>query len=119
MEAGKIRMTLDRKYLNGLCSILTLFAEDEETNGYDNFAKYMLDKIRKYGRTFTNKNGKDKMVVYLYNNEAELLIQMMAICVTAINEPKEDFYSQIGVGRDANYREHMAERERKLNEMFS
>ena len=119
MDAGKIRMTLDRKYLNGLCSILTLFAEDEETNGYDNFAKYMLDKIKRYGRKFTNKNGKEKMIVYLYNNEAELLVQMMAICITAVSDPKEDYYEQIGVGRDTEYRKHQEEREQKLNEMFS
>ena len=119
MESGKIRMTLDRKYLNGLCSVLTLFAEDIEPNGFNDFAKYMLDKIKKYGRKYTNKNNKEKFVVYLYNNEAELLIQIMSICITASVGEKEDYYAQIGVVREAEMKKQQADRERKLNEIFS
>ena len=119
MEAGKIRMTLDRKYLNGLCSVLTLFAENNDLNGYEDFANYMLAKIKKYGRKYTNKNSKDKLVVYLYNNEAELLIQLMAICVTASVGEREDYYAQIGTIDETELSRQLAERERKLREVFS
>ena len=119
MEAGKIRMTLDRRYLNGLCTALTLFAEDDDRNDYKNFANYMLDKIKKYGRKYTDKNQKEKFIVHLYNNEAELLIRVMAICVTSSFGEKEDFYARLGAVNDEEMSRRKAERERKLREVFS
>lgn len=110
---------MEKKYLNGLCTVLSLFTEDDVVNGYDNFANYMLDKINKYGRKFVNKNGKEKIALYLYNNEAELLIQMMAISLTATIGVKEDYYEQVGKNSYDKNDDRHAIREQKLNEIFS
>ena len=64
MEAGKIRMMLERKYLDGLCTLLDSIAQDDDVNEFTSFSKYMLKKIQKYGRRFNDKfeNEKDSLL---------------------------------------------------------
>ena len=37
MEAGKIRMMLERKYLDGLCTLLDSIAQDDDVNEFTSF----------------------------------------------------------------------------------
>ena len=107
---------MNKRYLNGLCSILSLYIEDGVDTVYENFANYMMNKIKRYGRKYQDQYGKDKLVVHLYNNEAELLLQMMAICLTASIGEKENYYEQVGVDREAERKRNL---EQKLNDVFS
>lgn len=92
--AGKVRLILNREYLNGVCTALNFFAKEYENNSYEAFAQYMLNKIKKYGRKF--HDGEEKVIVHLYNNEAEVLLKILAIYTTAAANIQKDYYDEIG-----------------------
>ena len=114
MEAGKIRMMLERKYLNGLCTLLDEIAKDNDDDEFTNFSKYMLSKIQKHGRKYNDRFKNEKVIVYLYNNEAELLLRLLPMCLTAALGKTNEYYDYIGV----NKVEQRDSAEKKLNEVF-
>ena len=114
MEAGKIRMMLERKYLDGLCTLLDSIAQDDDVNEFTSFSKYMLKKIQKYGRKFNDKFENEKVIVYLYNNEAELLLRLLPMCLTAAIGKTDNYYDSIGVKSDG----HREALNKKLNDAF-
>ena len=114
MEAGKIRMMLERKYLNGLCTLLDEIAKDNDDNEFTNFSKQMLKKIQKHGRKFNDKFDNEKVIIYLYNNEAELLLRLLPMCLTAALGKTNDYYDNIGIKKE----EHRNSAEKKLNDVF-
>lgn len=91
-KAGSVKMILAKPFFNTVAKVVTEFAEDD--NRYKDFAIYLKKKFVKYSRVFYADN-EENIIVHLYNNEAELLIKMLAIYVTAISNIETDLYSEI------------------------
>lgn len=98
---GGVEVFLTRNFFNSLVSVLSEFIQADETNKYAVYAQRLKKKILTYGRTFTHE-GEETAVVYFYEDEAALLIKLMAIYVNATEDCSEDFFFQIGKGRNTN-----------------
>ncbi len=91
-KAGTVKMILSKPFFNAVAKVVTEFAEDD--NRYKDFAIYLRNKFIKHSRVFT-ADDEENIIVHLYNNEAELLIKMLAIYVTATSSIETDLYSEI------------------------
>ena len=97
-QSIKLLGMLDRKEANALLHMLSMISTLEEDNVYSEDARKLMDKILKHGRTFTHK-GSDKVSIYFYDNEASMLIQLVSMYLSAVQENTEDYYDRIGRSR--------------------
>lgn len=97
-KRGAVEVFLTRGFFNSLVSVLSNFIKADETNKYAVYAQRLKKKILTYGRTFTHE-GEETAVVYFYEDEAALLIKLMAIYLHATEDCRDDFFFQIGNGK--------------------
>lgn len=55
----------------------------------------MLKKIKDHGRKFTDRFGNNKIAIHLYNNEAEVMLRLFSLCLTAAIGETYDYYDEI------------------------
>ena len=100
-KLGAVKVSMTREDFNSLVTLLDQFLAAGSSNKYAQYAMKLKDKMLRHSRRFTRKN-ENKTVTYFYEVEAALLIKLTAFYLNAIGVGGEDYYAQIGKGRDKN-----------------
>lgn len=98
---GKVKIFLTKEICNSLISVLDSYVAADETNKYTGYAKKLKHTILTYGRKLEH-NGKENVVVFLYEDESAILIKLFAIYINAIEETSEDYFGEIGKTKNSN-----------------
>ena len=96
---GKMKIFLTREICNSLISVLDNYIAADETNKYGEFAKKLKRTILFYGRKLTY-NDEENIIIYLYEDEAAVLIKLFAIYINAIEESTKDYFDEIKNGKN-------------------
>lgn len=92
-KRGTVSLFLEKDFFNSIVSVLSAFIEADTENKYSVYAARLKKKIMQYSRTFS-RNGEDNAAIYFYEQEAAMLIKLLAIYNCAVTIPTEDFYQQ-------------------------
>ena len=98
-KIGKMKIFMTRELCNSLIAVLDNYIAADETNKYSEFAKKLKRTILFYGRKLMH-NEKENIVLYLYEDEAAVLIKLFAIYINAIEEPPKDYFDEIRNGKN-------------------
>ena len=91
----KVKIFLQREFFNSLVSVLSSFIAADETNKYGVYAQKLKDTFLKHSRKII-RNNDENVIISLYEDEAALMIKLLAIYFNATGNTGEDFFSQIG-----------------------
>lgn len=96
-KRGGVKVFLQRDFFNSLVSVLSNFiaADETGTNKYSFYAARLKNKIMKYSRNFIHSE-EENSVIYFYEDEAAMLIKLLAIYVNAVQQPDENYFFQLG-----------------------
>ena len=103
-------------YFPDFFRLLHCFAEPRITaqKTADDAVQYTLTKLKRkillHGRTFID-HGEEKVSLYFYDNEAQKLIMLTSLYLSAFGNPTNDYYSQIGLTRKGVGSSHDAEQD--------
>lgn len=93
-EKAKVKINLTRDTFNSLITTLSYYSSADKNNSYTLLAEKIIQTILRYGRPFIY-NEEENVMVTLYENEATMLIKLLAIYCNAIEEKGKDYYSQL------------------------
>ena len=94
-KRGAVEVFLTREFFNSLMTSLTAFEAVSAQNKYSGYALRIKNKIMRYSRRFTH-DGEEQIVTYFYEDEAAMLIKLLAIYCHVIAKPSADFFSETG-----------------------
>ncbi len=100
-KVGSVEVSMTREDFNSLVKFLDLFLAAGSENRYAQYATNLKEKMLRHSRRYTHKN-ENKTVTYFYEVEAALMIKLTAFYLNAIGIGGEDYYAEIGKGRDKN-----------------
>jgi hypothetical protein len=95
---GPVAVKIDRESVNALLQSLNQIAAIDPENHIAQSAQKLMQKIIKHGRTFPHDDMK-LVSIYFYDNEASMLIQLVSMYLSAVQENTEDYYDRIGRSR--------------------
>ena len=95
---GPVAVKLNRGDVNALLQTLNQIAVIDPENHIAQSAQKLMQKIIKHGRTFPN-DEMELVSIYFYDNEASMLIQLVSMYLSAVQENTEDYYDRIGRSR--------------------
>lgn len=91
---SKVQIFLQRESFNALITVLTTYEKACGTNKYGAFASSLKETLLRDSRIVKNE-GIDNVLIYLFNDEAAVLIKLTAIYFNTIGKPDNDYFSQI------------------------
>ena len=100
-RVGPIAVYLSREQVNALLYLLDLldcFSAADNSSIFAQDAEKLKRKILLHGRTFTDR-GDEKVSLYFYENEAEKLILLTSLYLSAFGNPAHDYFPEIGLTR--------------------
>lgn len=100
-KVGAVEVSMTREDFNSLVTLLDLFQQAGSENKYAKYAAALKEKMLRHSRRYTHKN-ENKTVTYFYEVEAALMIKLTAFYLNAIGIGNQDYYAEIGKGREKN-----------------
>ncbi len=91
-KRGAIELFLTREFFNSLVTVLDYYDQALPDNKFTSYAIKLKNKMMRHGRQFTHE-GEPQIVIYFYENEAAMLIKLMAIYFSAVEPAAADFFS--------------------------
>ena len=95
---GPVAVKINRESVNALLQSLNQIAAIDPENHIAQSAQKLMQKIIRHGRTFPN-DDMELVAIYFYDNEASMLIQLVSMYLSAVQENTEDYYDRIGRSR--------------------
>ena len=92
---GAIEVTMASEEFNTLLAVLDEIIVCGADTKLGFFAKRLKEKMLRYSRRFIHRNTR-KSVTYFFENEAALLIKLLAFYCNAVGIIGENYYDQIG-----------------------
>ena len=97
-RVGPISVYLTREQVNAMLYLLDCFPAADSNSIFARDAEKLKRKILLHGRTFTDC-GDEKVSLYFYENEAEKLILLTSLYLSAFGNPAHDYFPEIGLTR--------------------
>ena len=91
-KRGAVELFLTREFFNSLVTVLDYYDQVLPDNKFTSYAIKLKNKMMRHGRQFTHE-GEPQIVIYFYENEAAMLIKLMAIYFSAVEPAAADFFS--------------------------
>ncbi|MBR3631179.1 MAG: hypothetical protein IKN55_12015 [Oscillospiraceae bacterium] len=89
---GSVELFLTREFFNSLVTVLDRYSQAQPDNKFTSYAVKLKEKMMRHGRQFTHE-GVPQIVIYFYENEAAMLIKLLAIYYSATEPSSADFFS--------------------------
>ena len=109
-RVGPIAMYLTRDQVNALLYLLDCFPAADNSSIFARDAEKLKRKILLHGRTFTDR-GNEKVSLYFYENEAEKLILLTSLYLSAFGNLTHDYFPEIGLTRKGSGSSRPAEQD--------
>ena len=103
---GAIEVTMASEEFNTLLAVLDEIIVCGVDTKLGFYAKRLKEKMIRYSRRFIHRNTR-KSVTYFFENEAALLIKLLAFYCNAVGIIGENYYDQIGKEIATNGKEEM------------
>ncbi len=109
-RVGPIAVYLSREQVNALLYLLDCFPAADNSSIFARDAEKLKRKILLHGRAFTD-HGDEKVSLYFYENEAEKLILLTSLYLSAFGNPAHDYFPESGLTRKGSGNSRPAEQE--------
>lgn len=93
-DKTRVRIFLQKEFFNSIITVLSTFEKADSTNKYGTYARLLKETMIRDSRII-KKDGIENAMVYLYEEEAAVLIKLTAIYFNAIGNSDDDYFSQI------------------------
>ena len=109
-NVGPISVYLTREQVNAILYLLDCFPAADSNSVLARDAEKLKRNILLHGRTFLN-HGEEKVSLYFYDNEAQKLIMLTSLYLSAFGNTPNDYYEQIGLTQKGVGNSHDAEQD--------
>lgn len=89
-----VTMYLQEEFFNVIVQVITDIIKADESGTYAKPAEQLKKKLLEHSRTFVDKNV-NNVGMYLYENEADLLIRFMSIYISTNIKLDKNYFLEI------------------------
>ena len=94
-KLGPIEVYLTRDQVNAMLTMLDTMIVGGYECSFGDMSRTVRDKIIKYGKPIT-RGDMEEVLIYFYDNEAEILIALSSLYLALIARDTRDYYPEIG-----------------------